>query len=111
MLLLTRHLMTKCPSGPLFRNKAGQPWTGNAIRCRFRRVREKLGLGRDVVAYSYRHAACTDLLEAGVGLAQTCELLGHTGTAMVMRHYNQLRQRRDHLREELIKARNLAQMA
>ena len=105
MVVLTEKLMRAHPDGPLFRNERDAAWNRNSIRCRFRRVREKLKLGSDVVAYLYRHAVCTDLLEAGVGLAQTCEILGHRGTDMVMRHYSKLRDRRDHLREQLLKAR------
>lgn len=104
MQKLTIRLMKEHLTGPLFLNEDGNPWNRNSIRCRFRRVREKLGLGGDLVAYLYRHAACTDLLESGAGLAQTCEILGHKGTEMVMRHYSKIRERRDHLREQLEKA-------
>jgi integrase len=101
---LTKKLMAAHPEGPLFRNEDGNPWNRNSIRCRFRRVRKSLKLGGDLVAYLYRHAVCTDLLESGVGLVQTCEILGHKGTGMVMKHYSKIRERRDHLREELTRA-------
>lgn len=104
MLALTRRLMARYPEGPLFRNEDDKPWNRNAIRCRFRRVRKKLNLGGDLVAYLYRHAVCTDLLESGTGIAQAAELLGHKGTDMIMRHYNKLRERRQHLREEITRA-------
>lgn len=105
MVNLTRWLIAEHPEGPLFRNEDGQPWSRNAIRCRFRRVREKLQLGGDLVAYLYRHAVCTDLLESGTGIAQAAEILGHKGTEMIMRHYSKLRERREHLRDQLKKAR------
>jgi hypothetical protein len=38
MLELTRKLMELYPTGPLFRNSRGKPWTRNAIRCRFRNL-------------------------------------------------------------------------
>jgi integrase len=104
MVKLTERLMEMHPDGPLFRNEKGQPWNRNAVRCRFRRVREKLHLGGDLVAYLYRHAVCTDLLESGTGIAQAAELLGHKGTEMIMRHYSKLRERRQHLREQLTRA-------
>ncbi len=104
MVALTERLMAKHPEGPLFRNEDGNPWSTNSIRCRFRRVRKTLGLG-NVVAYLYRHAAATDLLEAGTGVAQVAEILGHKGVDMVMRHYSKIKQRRDHLRKQLINAR------
>jgi site-specific recombinase XerD len=106
MAELTRRLLTRVPRGtPLFRNEDGKPWTNNAIRCRFRRVRQKLGLGDDIVAYLYRHAVCTDLLESGAGIAQAAEILGHKDAKMIMRHYSKLRERREHLRDQLKKAR------
>ena len=104
MVQLTRGLMAKHPEGPLFRDAKGNPWNRNSIRCRFRRVRKKLNLGGDLVAYLYRHAVATDLLESGTGLAQACEILGHKGTEMIMRHYQKLKQRRDHLREQVQRA-------
>jgi integrase len=104
MIELTRRLMGRHAEGPLFRNEDGKPWTGNAVRCRFRRVRKKFGLGGDLVAYLYRHAVATDLLEAGTGIAQAAEILGHKGTEMLMRHYQKHRHRRDHLREQVQRA-------
>ncbi len=105
MLELTKRLIAEHPEGPLFLNEDGKPWNRNAIRCRFRRVRKKLKLGGDLVAYLYRHAVATDLLESGTGIAQAAEILGHKGTDMIMRHYSKLRERREHLREQLEKAR------
>src|SRR6185295_13525414 len=105
MVALTKRLMEKHPDGPLFRDRKGDAWNRNSIRCRFRRVRKKLNLGGDLVAYLYRHAVCTDLLESGTGIAQTAEILGHQGTEMIMRHYTKLRERRQHLREEITRAR------
>ena len=111
MVELTKRLIALHPSGPLFLNEDGKPWNRNAIRCRFRRVRQKLGLGGDLVAYLYRHAVATDLLEGGTGLAQVAEILGHKNVEMIMRHYSKLRQRRDHLRDHLEKAREPHQEA
>ena len=104
MIALTKRLMNKHPEGPLFRDAKGNSWNRNSIRCRFRRVRKKLGLGGDLVAYLYRHAVATDLLETGAGLAQTAELLGHRGVEMVMRHYQKLKERRTHLRDQITRA-------
>jgi integrase len=104
MVVLTRELVARYPEGPLFRNADGRPWTRNAIRCRFRRLREKLGLGGNLVAYLYRHTFTTDALANGAGLAEVCELLGHTTTATVMRHYAHLQEKREHLRKAAVKA-------
>lgn len=104
MIDLTRALLERHPEGPIFRNKKGRPWNNNAVRCRFLRLRERLGLGDDVVAYTLRHSFATDALEAGVGIAQVAEILGHKDVKMVMKHYSKLRDRRDHLREQILKA-------
>ena len=42
--------------------------------------------------------------EKGVGIAQVAEFLGHVDTKMVSRHYSQLSQRVEHLREMAKKA-------
>src|SRR6185437_13753244 len=39
MLALCQRLAGKYPSGPIFRNRRGKPWTSNAVRCRMRRLR------------------------------------------------------------------------
>jgi integrase len=104
MLELTRKLMERYPTGPLFRNSRGKPWTRNAIRCRFRNLRVKLPHLKGVVSYTYRHSFVTDALENGVGVAQVAELLGHTSTDMVMQHYQHLRETREHLKQVAVQA-------
>jgi site-specific recombinase XerD len=66
MVELTRRLMAEHPEGPLFRGpRGGKPFTPNGIRCRFRRLREKLPKLKHFVAYSARHTWATlrDFLE------------------------------------------------
>jgi integrase len=105
MVELTRRLAAEFPEGPIFRGPRGdRPFTRNGVRCRFRRLREKLPHLKGVVAYSYRHSYATDALERGVGVAQVAELMGHTDTEMVMRHYSKLSQRVQHLRDAAAKA-------
>ncbi len=104
MIELCRQQIAKYPEGPLFRNLRDQPWTRNAIRCRFRRLRKKLDLEPGVVAYAFRHTFTTDGLEAGVPIATMAELLGHTSTKMISDHYGHLDQRTDHLRDAVRRA-------
>jgi integrase len=104
MVELCRRLIENYPTGPLFRNRLGKPWTPNAIRCRFRRLRQKLPHLKDVVSYTYRHSFVTDALEKGVGVVEVAELIGDKGTDMVMKHYQHLNQRREHLRQAAVKA-------
>jgi integrase len=43
---------------------------------------------------------------SGVGIAQVAELLGHTSTEMVMRHYSHIAGKVGHMREAAMKAAN-----
>jgi site-specific recombinase XerD len=63
---LTKSLIEKHPTGPLFLNKVGKAWTRNAIRIRFRRLREQHPQLKEVSAYTYRHSFATDALERGI---------------------------------------------
>jgi integrase len=105
MVALTRKLAEKYPEGPLFRGPLGnRPFTSNGVRCRFRRLREKLPHLKGVIATAYRHSFATEALEKGVGIAQVAELLGHANTLMVSKHYSQLSQKVRHLRDMANKA-------
>jgi integrase len=104
MAELTNKLAMQHSSGPIFRNTRGRPLTTNAIRCRFRFLREKHPNLAGVVAYSYRHSFATEALVKGVGIAQVAELLGHTSTDMVSRHYGHLADNVIHMRAAALKA-------
>lgn len=104
MLELTKKLMERHADGPLFLNTRGKPFTRNAWRCRFRRLREKFPTLSGVVCYSLRSTFATNALENGVGIAHLAELLGHSGTDMVMRHYALLSANVAHMREAAAKA-------
>ena len=87
------------PSGPLFRNSEGNPWNRHAYGHRVRRMRAKLGFGKEVVLSSLRHLFITDALEQGVPIATVAELAGHSGVAMVSQAYSMLHQRTGHLKD------------
>lgn len=40
---ITRRLVAEQPTGPLFRNAAGQPWTTDAAGCAFDRLQARMG--------------------------------------------------------------------
>lgn len=96
---LTARRIKQFPTGPIFRNKFGQPWSSNAIRIRFRRLREQFPELKDVVAYCYRHTFATDGLVKGVPIATVAELLGHRSTAMIEEHYGHLAKERSYLHQ------------
>ena len=105
MIELTKRLIANHPDGPLFRGpRGGKPFTRNGIRCRFKRLREKLPHLKGLIAYAYRHSFATDALVKGVGIAQVAELLGHTSTDMVMRHYCHIAGNIGHMRDAAMKA-------
>lgn len=72
-------------AGPIFLNDRGKAWTENAMSHSFRRLRDKLGLSKDLVLYSMRHAAGTEFCEK-LGIYAAKELLGHTSINMTQRY-------------------------
>jgi integrase len=99
MIKLTQLLMRLQPEGgALFRNDEGRPWNRNSIRCRFRRLKDRVGIA-DLCAYHWRHTYATDALERGVPIATVAQLLGHTSTSTIARHYGHLDQKVEHLRQ------------
>jgi integrase len=63
---ITRRRVALFPEGSIFRPHRGKrPWNRNAIRCRFRLLRAKLGLSAGAVCYGLRHVFVTDALERG----------------------------------------------
>src|SRR5437867_429533 len=102
MRKLTEQLVAEHPDGPIFRNRFGLPWSNNAIRTRFIRLRKKFPELTGVVAYSYRHTFATDGLVNGVPIATVAELLGHTSTAMIEEHYGHLAKERSYLHQAAV---------
>ncbi|MBL8792424.1 MAG: tyrosine-type recombinase/integrase [Planctomycetia bacterium] len=79
------------PDDHVFLNRNGDPWTSNAVRCRMRRLREKLGLGADengenIVSYTMRHTSATRATARGVRDKLLAELMGQTNTATTQRY-------------------------
>lgn len=88
---------------PIFLNWLCRPWTWNAVRIRFRRLRAKTGMTADVngenaVAYSVRHTSATDAVGAGVKGLVLAELMGHSDVRMTQRYVHL---RPDHLIEAM----------
>lgn len=88
MRLLSRH---RNPRGAIFRTARGRGWTANALRCRFRRLRVKLGIKRDkrgetIVPYTFRHSGATIAAAHGVRDRLLADILGHIETKTTARY-------------------------
>ena len=100
MIELTKKLVARYPEGPIFRGpkrRGHRPFTRNGIRCRFRRLRQKLPHLKGVISYTLRHSYITDALVNGVSVATVAELAGHKDLKMLQEHYGHLSQKRLHL--------------
>lgn len=85
--------------GPLFKTRAGRPWTSKSIAKGFAGLRERTGIPA-LTAYSYRHTFATAWLRDGGSIDHLAELLGNT-PAVIRRHYSHLCGERDALRARL----------
>lgn len=98
---LVRTLAENRPTGPIFLNTKGEPWVKTGWRQAMARAQQKLGLDRRPLTSGYRHTFATDALESGVPDTHVAELLGHSSTAMVSKHYGHLAAKSRVLRESL----------
>jgi integrase len=101
---LCEELARKHPEGPLFRTCHGKPWEKSKLVREMIRLRRRAGVPHATL-YGYRHGFATDALANGVPDAQVAELLGHSGTTMLHRHYAHLGARAKALRDALGRVR------
>jgi integrase len=101
-LEITKRLMGEHPTGVLFRNTDGKPWTPYATNCRFQYVRRKTGIKYSL--YSRRHSFAQHALIRGVDCITVATLLGHSDPNMLGRVYQHLSQNSTFLQEQLKKA-------
>jgi integrase len=105
-LAVLRKFADERPTGLLFRNRIGKPWTRFTISEGMRRASRKAGLPGKI-AYGYRHGFATDALATGVPDAHVAELLGHSSTAMLHKHYSHLATRVKLLTDAAGRVRNV----
>lgn len=106
-LLWRLYCLNPQATGPIFINSQGRAWTNNAVRCRIRWIRRKLGIVRDhrgetVCAYTIRHTMATAAAAAGIRDRLLADIMGHTSTRTTAR-YQHLQV--GHLQEALKKLR------
>jgi integrase len=76
---------------PIFQTSRKQRWTPNAVRCRFRRMRRRLGLVRDrhgenIVPYTFRHSGATAASAKGIRDRLLADILGHVEVSTTWRY-------------------------
>jgi integrase len=106
LVALCGELAARHPDGPLFRTSTGRPWCHTChLAAQVRTLRRHLELPDTITPYGYRHSFATDALSSGVPDAQVAELLSHSGTAMLHKHYSHLTARARALKEALGRVR------
>lgn len=76
-------------SEPLLALDNGHAFSRYDWRDQIQEARGKAGLGEDVVAYTLRHVAITEMIVAGIDPLSVARLAG-TSIAMIQRHYGHL---------------------
>jgi integrase len=76
------------PTGSLLRSRKGIGWTGKAITQAMGKLRKKTDV--KAIAYGYRHTFVTDALLKGLSNAIVGQLVGHTSTTVIDKHYSHL---------------------
>lgn len=71
--------------GPIFATARGKHWLRDRLSREFRRCRNKLGVSPEIVLYSARHEAATEIVRT-VGIAQAAGLLGHSDIKTTQRY-------------------------
>ena len=99
---ITKRQAETYPEGKLFRNADGAAWDRNSVRCRFRRMPNKVG-GK-FCAYHIRHTWATRAIQNGVDPITVAILLGHVDASTVARVYQHLSMNPNYLREAVRRA-------
>lgn len=103
---ICERLLKLYPEGPIFRNRRGNAWTKNSMKCRFRWIAKKTGIER-VCAYGIRHSFATEGLKNGVDSVSLSMLMGHSDVSMIARTYQHLAKNPEFLREQAKKAKGV----
>jgi integrase len=101
---LLRRLANRYPAGPLLRTSCGNGWSEDAVVRAMLAARQRADVPH-ATAYGYRHSFGTDALCRGVPDAAVAELMGHSGTGMLHKHYAHLSARGGVLRAALERVR------
>lgn len=86
---IVERLAAQYSTGPIFRNRKGEPWKKDAIKDRFMRLAKKLDMP-GLCAYSLRHSYAHHKVTTGVDTMLVSKLLGHSDGRMLMERYGHL---------------------
>jgi integrase len=104
MVTLTEALAKQHPTGPLFLDDDGQPWTDQTLAKAVAQVRRRLKITKPITAYSWRHKFATDFLLAGGSTTYLATLMG-TSVRMIEWTYSHVVGNHLAMREMLKKVR------
>jgi integrase len=96
MIPMVEKLNAEYPSGPIFRNTRGKPYTGDVVTMMMFKLRRRLKkkrkkIPKSLCVYGLRHTfATTFIREHPDKLEYLRELLGHKDMQMIRRHYGHL---------------------
>lgn len=96
-VFLKEQAARKLPSAPLLADAYGNRWNKDGWKKRIKVAARAAGLPDDVVLYTLRHVAISEMIAGGVDTFLVAKLAG-TSTAMIDKHYG-------HLRHEQTRAR------
>lgn len=99
---IAARLAQKNATGPIFRNRAGGPWSTATLAQAFQATRRRAGVP-GACAYAIRHTWITRMLERGVGVATVAALAGNS-PGVLLRVYSHVNENEDHLRAQLNRA-------
>jgi integrase len=105
-LAYVKQMVSRYPTGPLFRRKVGRGFHKVYVVGAFLKLQKKLGL-RNLTAYSYRHTYATEMLKAGMDVDTLAELMGNS-PLIIRQHYSHLLADKRGLRAKLERFREAA---
>ena len=89
--VIVGQLVKRYPSGPIFRNTKGRPWSKDSVNGRFKRLKKKLGMP-GLCATVLRHSYAHHQLISGTDSHVVSKLMGHVDGRMLAERYGHIDQ-------------------
>ena len=91
----------KLPSAPLLTDQFGNRWNKDSWKGPFKAAAKAAGLPGNIVMYTLRHVAISEMIAGGVDTFLVAKLAG-TSTAMIDKHYGHLRHQQTRARLDAV---------